>query len=131
MYTIELRNTYGSFNWANPTEKSTNVSLTICLDWEPYKEGELMARIGYEDDTNTVDDNIYWFDNFYIIDFLERATDYHNRIWSTHNYKGEAELFVKIFNENKEEIFSSWKDKRLENLNKEIERVNSIKLKDI
>ena len=120
---MEIRFTedYGNFNWAEPSEFSTKWYVTIYNEEnEPEKIDEVICQLSWDEDGDVrgrfeMDDGIEYL--------TEQSWKFATKTWSTKDYKKQTLNFIKVYNENVEEIVSTFEEKRKANLQKEIERL--------
>ena len=105
----------GRFNWANESEASTNIHLSI------MRENEKLATVNLNFDEN---DYGYWKDVFedHIVEAAEEAlTQYEKRIWLD-SRKEERAKFKKLFRENVNEIEQNHLQKQIEDTERKVQR---------
>lgn len=103
---VELRviqSSVGSFNWANPSEKS--FSFTIGLfgaDRQLIVENGVKAVLHFSGDPDTENEFDEPLDN--LRDVFDKCFKYSKRVWGSTDYEAQCLLFARIYTENYEAL---------------------------
>jgi len=111
---------YGSFNWADPSEESTYWTVKIIKeDGKVMEINEIPCELYHSEEGDhrgevDIDDGLS--------ELADMSLRYSDKIWSSKNYRQQTINFIKVFNENKEEISKNYEEGRKKNLREEIEQ---------
>lgn len=119
---MEIRFTedYGNFNWADTSDFATKWYVTLYEGNNVVKVGDVACRLEWEEDGDC-QGRYEMYDGVQYL--TSEAWKYANKIWSTKDYKKQVLNFIKVYNENTEEIVTNFEETRKKNIEEEIKRL--------